>query len=80
MTRPEALLDQFRKATDRLRESLGLEKSPIVRDSAILRFEIAMDLSLEDIEGVPRKQAWRRVSFSQGMLSRGVQAAAHSVR
>lgn len=79
MTRPEATLDQFRKATDRLREALGLEKSPIVRDSAILRFEIAMDL-LEGIEGAPRKQAWRRVSFSQGMLSRGVQAAAHSVR
>ena len=45
MSKLDVNLQQFRKGIERLRESLALEKSDLVRDSAILRFEIAMDLS-----------------------------------
>jgi nucleotidyltransferase substrate binding protein (TIGR01987 family) len=45
MTKSSATVEQFRKATERLREALLLERNEIVRDSAILRFEIALDLS-----------------------------------
>jgi len=52
MTKHEAVLEQFRKATGRLREALATEKSDIVRDSAILRFEISMDLSWKTLKAV----------------------------
>lgn len=45
MSRCEALLGQFTRAVEKLQAVLTLEKSEVVRDSAILRFEIAMDLS-----------------------------------
>lgn len=45
MSKLDVNLQQFRKGIERLRESLAMEKSDLVRDSAILRFEITMDLS-----------------------------------
>ncbi|MGA2625237.1 MAG: HI0074 family nucleotidyltransferase substrate-binding subunit [Bacteroidota bacterium] len=59
MTKLEASVSQFRSAVRRLEEALALPKSEIVRDSAILRFEIALDLAwkvlknyLEAVHGV----------------------------
>lgn len=45
MTKFEAELLQFEQAVERLSEVLKEEKSDIVRDSAIKRFEFCMDLA-----------------------------------
>lgn len=45
MTKFEAVSGQFEQALKRLDEALKLPKSDIVRDSAILRFEFALDLA-----------------------------------
>ncbi|MBI4534975.1 MAG: nucleotidyltransferase substrate binding protein [Ignavibacteriae bacterium] len=45
MTKRAPLVAQFGRSVERLREVLSLEKQDFVRDSAILRFEIALDLS-----------------------------------
>ena len=59
MTKLEASVNQFRSAIRRLQEALALPKNEIVRDSAILRFEITLDLAwkvlknyLEAVHGV----------------------------
>jgi nucleotidyltransferase substrate binding protein (TIGR01987 family) len=59
MTKLEALKNQYQKAVKRLDEILKEEKSDIVRDSAIKRFEFTFDLSwkllktyLEEEKGV----------------------------
>lgn len=59
MTKLEAQIKQFSQALERLKESLSLPKSDIVRDSAIQRFEFTLDLAwkavktyLEDKKGV----------------------------
>ncbi len=44
MTKRGKLRDDFEKATARLEEALALPKNPIVRDSAIQRFEISFEL------------------------------------
>lgn len=45
MTKSEAQIPQFEHAVQRLEEVLQKEKTDIVRDSAIKRFEFCMDLS-----------------------------------
>lgn len=44
MTKSESLREDFSTAIERLDEALALPKDPIVRDSAIQRFEIAFEL------------------------------------
>ena len=44
MTKPQSLRVDFAKAVARLEEALALPKDPIVRDSAIQRFEISFEL------------------------------------
>lgn len=44
MTKLESLLEDFQKAIFHLEEILKMEKSEVVRDAAIQRFEIAFDL------------------------------------
>ena len=50
-----ALLD-FKKAISRLKEVLDLEKSDVVRDSAIKRFEMCFDLAWKVIKLHVKKQ------------------------
>ena len=45
MTKLEISLEQFRLAVQRCQEVFALPKNEIVHDSAILRFEIALDLA-----------------------------------
>jgi nucleotidyltransferase substrate binding protein (TIGR01987 family) len=44
MTKAESLREDFSRANSRLLEALDLPRDPIVRDSAIQRFEIAFEL------------------------------------
>ncbi|MFI4948509.1 MAG: nucleotidyltransferase substrate binding protein [Alphaproteobacteria bacterium] len=44
MTKKDSLRADFERATSRLEEALALPKDPIVRDSAIQRFEISFEL------------------------------------
>ena len=44
MTKARSLRADFEKAITRLEEALALTKDPIVRDSAIQRFEISFEL------------------------------------
>ena len=39
------LLEDFKKTIPRLEEAMSLEKTQIVRDSAIKRFELCFDLA-----------------------------------
>src|SRR5438094_859241 len=80
MTKLEALTVQFRSAVQRLQEVVVMPKNQIVRDSAILRFEIALDLSwkvlknyLEDVHGIlcVSPKGCYREAFKVGVLERG---------
>ena len=77
MTKLEASAGQFRLAVQRLQDALAMEKNETVRDSAILRFEIALDLSwkvlknhLEEIHGVlcSSPKGCFREAFKLGVL------------
>ena len=50
MTKYEAALQEFRDALSRFEEVLRQEKTDIVRDSAIKRFELVFDLSWKVIK------------------------------
>ena len=50
MTKPEALIEDFASATDRLREVLNEKKSTLIRDAAIKRFELVFDLSWKTVK------------------------------
>jgi nucleotidyltransferase substrate binding protein (TIGR01987 family) len=59
MTKFESLLEDFERILTKLDEVLKLEKTEIIRDSAIQRFEIAVDLAwktlktyLEEYKGI----------------------------
>lgn len=49
-------LDDFEKSTAKLEEVLRLEKSEIVRDSAIKRFELCFDLAWKCIQSYARRE------------------------
>jgi len=49
------LLKDFQKATKKLEEVLKMEKTEIVRDSAIKRFELCFDLCWKTIKEYARK-------------------------
>jgi len=77
MTKLEAVTNQFSKALERLEEVLGVEKTDIVRDSAIQRFEFTLDLSwktlkafIEEKEGIicaSPKECFRE-AYRQGII------------
>jgi len=50
LTKYQASLDEFREATLRLAEVLREQKSSIVRDSAIKRFEMGFDLAWKTLK------------------------------
>jgi nucleotidyltransferase substrate binding protein (TIGR01987 family) len=77
MTKFESLLDNFEKILTKLDEVLKLEKTEINRDSAIQRFEIAVDLAwkalktyLEEYKGIICRspKVCFREAFSQGII------------
>jgi nucleotidyltransferase substrate binding protein (TIGR01987 family) len=77
MTKFESLLDDFEKVLKKLDEVLKLEKTEINRDSAIQRFEIAVDLAwktlktyLEEYKGIICRspKGCFREAFSQGII------------
>ena len=77
MTRTFSVLEMYKNAAARLDEALALEKTDIVRDSAIMRFELCADLSwkllkeiLQEHYGVPcYSPKWcYREAFKQGIL------------
>jgi nucleotidyltransferase substrate binding protein (TIGR01987 family) len=51
-----ALLEDFRRATVRLAEVLNVEKTEIIRDSAIKRFELCFDLAWKCIQAYARRE------------------------
>jgi nucleotidyltransferase substrate binding protein (TIGR01987 family) len=77
MTKLESLKEDFQKILIKLEEVLNLEKTDINRDSAIQRFEIAVDLAwktlksyLEESKGIICKspKGCLREAFSQGII------------
>ena len=77
MTKLESLKEDFQKILIKLEEVLNLEKTDINRDSAIQRFEIAVDLGwktlksyLEESKGIICKspKGCLREAFSQGII------------
>ena len=50
MSKLKAMLNQFEKALKRLSEVLAIQKTDIVRDSAIQRFEFCADLSWKTLK------------------------------
>ncbi len=50
------LLEDFKKTIARLEEAISLEKTEIVRDSAIKRFELCFDLAWKCIKSYARKE------------------------
>jgi nucleotidyltransferase substrate binding protein (TIGR01987 family) len=78
MTKFESLLEDFEKILTKLDEVLRLEKTEINRDSAIQRFEIAVDLAwktlktyLEEYKGIICRspKGCFREAFSQGIIN-----------
>jgi len=49
-------LEDFKKTIARLEEAMSLEKTEIVRDSAIKRFELFFDLAWKCIKSYARKE------------------------
>jgi len=77
MTKFESLLEDFERILTKLDEVLKLEKTEIIRDSAIQRFEIAVDLAwktlktyLEEYKGIICRslKGCFREAFSQGII------------
>jgi nucleotidyltransferase substrate binding protein (TIGR01987 family) len=50
------ILKDFKRTIPRLEEALSLEKTDIVRDSAIKRFELCFDLAWKNIQIFARKE------------------------
>jgi len=50
------ILKDFQKAIERLEEVLKLEKTEIIRDSAIKRFELCFDLAWKSIKELARRE------------------------
>jgi len=50
------VLKDFKRTITRLEEALSLEKTDIVRDSAIKRFELCFDLAWKNIQVFARKE------------------------
>jgi len=55
-TSDNPLLEDFEKAILRLKEVMGLEKTDVVRDSAIKRFELCFDLMWKCIKAYAKKE------------------------
>ena len=52
MEKQDAQINQFSKAVDRFAEVLAMEKTLVVRDSAIQRFEFTFDLAWKTLQAV----------------------------
>ncbi len=50
------VVEDFKDAVKRLEEALGIEKTDVVRDSAIKRFELCFDLAWKAIKTLAREQ------------------------
>ena len=50
------ILEDFERAVKRLEEVLELKKTPVVRDSAIKRFELCFDLAWKSIKNYSKFQ------------------------
>ena len=78
MTKLEAQKKQYKKALDKFDEIISIEKTDIIRDSAIKRFEIILDLSwktlknyIEEKKGIicaSPKDCFRE-AYKQGLLN-----------
>ena len=84
MTKLEAITKQFREALSRMEEILAEEKTTIIRDAALKRFEFTFDLVwktmrafLEEKKGVTciSPKECIREAFRQGRLNVQIQAA-----
>ena len=60
-------IESFRAAEERLEEALSLPKSPVVRDSAIKRFELCFELSWKVVQSFLRDR-WLVCRSAQGVL------------
>ncbi len=56
------ILQDFKRTIFRLEEALNLEKTDIVRDSAIKRFELCFDLAWKNIQIYARKEGIESLS------------------
>ncbi len=54
----QAQVDAFRQSLAKLKEALGLQKSAITRDSAILRFELAFETAWKACQTLARAQGF----------------------
>ena len=77
MTKRDSLKEDFTKSLARLDEVIALPVNPIVRDSAIQRFEIAFELCWKYMKAVLEDEynavctsprACFRAAFKQGMI------------
>lgn len=78
MTKFDSLREDFTAAIGRLEEALNLPKDPIVRDSAIQRFEIAFELCWKTLKAFLEEahnaactspQTCFREAFKQGVIA-----------
>ncbi len=78
MTKYQSLLEDFEKSVARLREALQEEKTSVLRDASILRFELAFDLAwktlkvhLDDKFGISVRSPKMtfREAFKQGVVA-----------
>ncbi len=56
MSNESPILKDFKKSINRLEEVLNIEKTDIIRDSAIKRFELCFDLSWKIIKNYAKKE------------------------
>jgi nucleotidyltransferase substrate binding protein (TIGR01987 family) len=56
MFNDSVVFQDFKRAVERLSEVLAMEKTPVVRDSAIKRFEFCFDLSWKTIKAYAKIQ------------------------
>jgi len=52
----QVVFQDFKRALDRLKEVLSLDRTPVVRDSAIKRFEFCFDLAWKTIKSYAKDQ------------------------
>lgn len=78
MSKLAARLNQYERALTRLQEALSREKTDIVRDSAVKRFEIALDLAWKLVQAHLEKEAGIicrspkecfRQAYAQGLIA-----------
>lgn len=64
----ENLLKQFNSALERFREVLAMEKSILVRDSAIQRFEFTFELAWKTMRGYLLEKGAKDIDFPKDVI------------